>query len=190
MEEHGSGLDIVLVHCLIVGKLLPAVDEPALPLIDALLDPAHSVRRLDVHVNLLASEHLNLDVVHAAAEAEHEVQRRLLLDVVVGQRAAVLQLLAGEDEPLLVRRDALPVVDPRLDVLDRVAAVDHERDGPPVQGLHEYLHLSSLTVVSAGDRCLRRFAVRRPENWDKRRPRGDGEVVCFVCFSRGRWFAW
>ena len=42
----------------------------------------------------------------AAAEAEHQVQRRLLLDVVVGQGALVLQLLPGEDEPLLLRRDA------------------------------------------------------------------------------------
>ena len=41
----------------------------------------------------------------AAAEPEHQVQRRLLLDVVVGQRALVLQLLPGEDQALLVRRD-------------------------------------------------------------------------------------
>jgi len=34
------------------------------------------------------------------------VQRRLLLDVIVRQRAAILQLLAGEDEALLVGRDA------------------------------------------------------------------------------------
>ena len=30
----------------------------------------------------------------------------LLLDVVVGQGAVILQLLSGEDEALLVRRDA------------------------------------------------------------------------------------
>jgi len=34
------------------------------------------------------------------------VEGRLLLDVVVSQGAAVLQLLAGENEALLVRRDA------------------------------------------------------------------------------------
>jgi hypothetical protein len=43
----------------------------------------------------------------AAAQAQHQVQRRLLLDVVVGQGAAVLQLLAGKDQALLVGRDAL-----------------------------------------------------------------------------------
>jgi hypothetical protein len=42
----------------------------------------------------------------AAAETEHQVKRRLLLDVVVGQGAAVLELLARKDEALLARRDA------------------------------------------------------------------------------------
>jgi len=56
------------------------------------------------------------------------VERRLLLDVVVGQRAAVLQLLASEDQALLVGRDALLVLDLGLDVLDRVRRLDLERD--------------------------------------------------------------
>jgi hypothetical protein len=45
--------------------------------------------------------------LHATAQAQHQVQRRLLLDVVVGQGAAILQLLAGEDQALLVGWDAL-----------------------------------------------------------------------------------
>jgi len=39
------------------------------------------------------------------------VERALLLDVVVRERAAVLELLAGEDEALLVGRDPLLVLD-------------------------------------------------------------------------------
>jgi hypothetical protein len=42
----------------------------------------------------------------ATAQAQHQVERGLLLDVVVGQGAAVLQLLARKDQALLVRRDA------------------------------------------------------------------------------------
>ena len=38
----------------------------------------------------------------AAAEAEHEVEGGLLLDVVVREGAAVLELLAREDQALLV----------------------------------------------------------------------------------------
>jgi hypothetical protein len=40
------------------------------------------------------------------------VEGRLLLDVVVRKGAAVLELLAGEDETLLVRGDTLLVLDP------------------------------------------------------------------------------
>ena len=55
---------------------------------------------------VLAGQDLQRRLDDAASEAEHQVQRRLLLDVVVGQRAPVLELLSGEDEALLVRRDA------------------------------------------------------------------------------------
>ncbi len=48
------------------------------------------------------------------------MQRGLFLDVVVGQSAAVLQLLSGEDQTLLVGRDALLVLDLGLHVLDGV----------------------------------------------------------------------
>ena len=42
----------------------------------------------------------------AATQAQHQVQRRLLLNVVVRQGAPVLKLLPREDEALLVRGDA------------------------------------------------------------------------------------
>ena len=65
---------------------------------------------------VLAANHL-VDVVLArenekgrlndtAAETQHEVKGGLLLDVVVREGAAVLELLAREDETLLVRGDA------------------------------------------------------------------------------------
>ena len=41
----------------------------------------------------------------ATAQAQHQVQSALLLDVVVRQSAAVLELLARENQPLLVGRD-------------------------------------------------------------------------------------
>jgi hypothetical protein len=56
------------------------------------------------------------------------VQGGLLLDVVVGQGAAVLQLLPGEDEPLLVRRDPLLVLDLSLHTLDGVGGLRLEGD--------------------------------------------------------------
>jgi hypothetical protein len=51
------------------------------------------------------------------------------LDVVIAQGSAILQLLAGEDKTLLVRRNALLVLNLALDVVDRVAGFDLESDG-------------------------------------------------------------
>ena len=53
---------------------------------------------------------LLLALLATAAQPQDQVQSRLLLDVVVGQGPPVLQLLAGKDEPLLVRRDSLFVL--------------------------------------------------------------------------------
>ena len=65
----------------------------------------------------------------------------LLLDVVVGQSPSVLQLLPCKDQPLLVRRNALLVLDLGLHILDGVGRLDLKSDGLARQGLHEDLHL-------------------------------------------------
>ena len=65
----------------------------------------------------------------------------LFLDVVVRQGAAVLKLLAGEDETLLVWGNALLVLDLGLDILDGVRGLDLQGDGLPSEGLHKDLHL-------------------------------------------------
>uniref|UniRef100_A0A453NEQ9 Uncharacterized protein n=1 Tax=Aegilops tauschii subsp. strangulata TaxID=200361 RepID=A0A453NEQ9_AEGTS len=65
----------------------------------------------------------------------------LLLDVVVGKGAAVLQLLAGEDKALLVRGNALLVLDLGLDVVDGVRRLHLKGDGLARECLHKDLHL-------------------------------------------------
>jgi len=88
---------------------------------------------------------LDLHLAHAAtSQAEHQVQSRLLLDVVVRQRAAILELLTSEDESLLIRRDAFLILDLGLDVLDGVGALDVQGNGLTGQGLHENLHFDCL----------------------------------------------
>ena len=67
--------------------------------------------------------------MQSAAQAQHQVQRALLLDVVVGESAAVLQLLARKDEALLVGGDAFLVLDLGLDSVDGVGGLDFEGDG-------------------------------------------------------------
>ena len=88
------------------------------------------------------------------------MERRLLLDVVVRERAAVLELLAREDEALLVRRDALLVLDLLLHVLDRVAGLDVQGDGLTRQGLNEDLHLVCMCQRAGGAE-----EERRAERW-------------------------
>merc|ERR1719335_1592936 len=81
--------------------------------------------------------------LHTTAEAKDKVERRLLLDVVVREGAAVLELLAREDEALLVRRDTLLVLDLSLDVLDGVVALHLEGDRLTRQSLDEDLHTTA-----------------------------------------------
>ena len=59
----------------------------------------------------------------------------LILDVVVREGAAVLELLAGEVETLLVRGDALLVLDLLLHLVDGVGRLDIESDGLAGEGL-------------------------------------------------------
>ena len=76
-----------------------------------------------VAVVLLRKElHGGLD--DPAPQPQHQVEGRLLLDVVVRKGAAILELLASKDESLLVRGDALLVLDLGLHILDSVAGLD------------------------------------------------------------------
>ena len=68
------------------------------------------------------------------------MEGRLLLDVVVRESTAVLELLAGEDETLLIGGDALLVLDLGLDVVNGVRGLDVEGDGLAGQSLDENLH--------------------------------------------------
>ena len=61
---------------------------------------------------------LLLALLGTAAQTQDEVERGLLLDVVVGERAAIFELLAGEDQALLVWWNALLVCDETLVVAD------------------------------------------------------------------------
>ena len=73
------------------------------------------------------------------------MKSRLLLDVVITQRASILELLPSKDQALLIRRDALLVLDLSLDVVNGVRGLDIEGDGLTRQCLNKNL----LKVVVA-----------------------------------------
>ena len=57
------------------------------------------------------------------------MQGALLLDVVIRERAPVLQLLSGKDQSLLIRGNALLILDLALDIIDSIRGLDLESDG-------------------------------------------------------------
>jgi hypothetical protein len=57
------------------------------------------------------------------------VESRLLLDIVVRESATVLKLLAGENQALLIRRNAFLVLDLALDVVDGIGGLNLESNG-------------------------------------------------------------
>jgi hypothetical protein len=56
------------------------------------------------------------------------VKGRLLLNVIVGKGAAILKLLASEDQALLVRRNTLLILNLGLDIVDGIARLDLKGD--------------------------------------------------------------
>ena len=132
LGDQGDDLAAVLLlgvrpaRRLVEGLRVHAGGEDLVDLRDRLGDGRARLLELGDQLRVVedAAGHLTMP----AAQAQHQVQGRLLLDVVVRERAAVLKLLASEDQALLVRRDALLVLDLGLDVLDRVGRLDLEGD--------------------------------------------------------------
>ena len=74
------------------------------------------------------------------------MQGRLLLDVVILESTAILELLAREDQTLLIWRNALLVLDLGLDGVDGVASLYLEGDGLAGEGFHEDLHVGCAVL--------------------------------------------
>ncbi|KAL8136444.1 hypothetical protein V2J09_002445 [Rumex salicifolius] len=76
----------------------------------------------------------------AATETEDKVEGGLLLNIVVGESTAILELLPGKDETLLVRGNALLVLNLSLDIINGVRAFNLQGDSLASQGLNKDLH--------------------------------------------------
>ena len=74
-------------------------------------------------------EDLLLALLSATAKTEDKVEGGLLLDVVVRKSTAILELLAREDETLLIRGDTLLILNLGLYVVDGVRRLNIERNG-------------------------------------------------------------
>uniref|UniRef100_G3QA54 Uncharacterized protein n=1 Tax=Gasterosteus aculeatus TaxID=69293 RepID=G3QA54_GASAC len=148
--EGGLLLDVVVGEGAAIFQLLAGKDQPlliwgdAFLILDLGLHVLDGVAGLDLQRDGLASEGLHKDL-HASPQTQHKMEGGFLLDVVVGEGAAIFQLLAGKDQPLLIWGDAFLILDLGLHVLDGVAGLDLQRDGLASEGLHEDLHASPQT---------------------------------------------
>ena len=64
-----------------------------------------------------------------STETEDQMKSRFLLNIVIGERATILQLFAGEDQALLIWGNSLLILNLSLDVLNCVRGLHIERDG-------------------------------------------------------------
>jgi len=132
--EGGLLLDVVIRESASVFELLSGENQAllirgnTLLVLNLRLDVVNGIRGLDLKSDSLAGQGLDEDL-HTTTQTEDKVEGRLLLDIIVGEGAAILKLLAGEDQALLVGRDALLVLNLGLHVVDGVGGLDLEGDG-------------------------------------------------------------
>merc|ERR1711997_796350 len=118
-------LDVVVGESSSVLELLASEDQSlliwgnSLLVLDLGLDVLNRVGWFDLEGDGLPGEGLDEDL-HASPESEHEMEGALLLDVVVGKSSSVLELLASEDQSLLIWGNSFLVLDLGLDVLNGV----------------------------------------------------------------------
>jgi len=118
-------LDVVIAESAPIFQLLASKDKAllvgrnALLVLDLRLHILNGIRGLHFQCDGLARQGFHKDL-HASTQPQDKVQGALLLDVVVGQGATIFQLLASKDQTLLVRGNALLVLDLGLHILNGV----------------------------------------------------------------------
>ena len=146
-------LNVVVRKGSAVLELLSSEDESLLVwwdtflVLDLGLDVLNGVSWLNIKSDGLSSQGLDEDL-HTTSESQHEMESGLLLDVVVGEGSAVLELLSSEDESLLVWWNTLLVLDLGLDILNGVSWLDVEGDGLSGKGLNKDLHFSKVFLFN------------------------------------------
>jgi hypothetical protein len=152
-------LDVVIRKSAAIFELFAGEDKSLLIwrnaffVLDLGLHVFDGVGGLNLEGDRFAGQGFDEDL-HTTAESKHKVERRLFLDVVVRQGAAILKLLSGEDESLLVWWNTFLVLDFRFDVIDSIGGFDLEGDGLASQGFHENLHTTSETQHEMQSRLL------------------------------------
>ena len=116
------------------------------------------IGRFGLERNGFADEGLDENLRTPTKAKGPTVESRFLLNVVIGERAAIVELLSGENQVLLVRRDALLVLDLGLHIVNGQFYL--EGDHLSGQGLDENLHTSAKVNTEVKGRLLLDVVIR------------------------------
>merc|ERR1712051_581229 len=139
-------LDIIVGERATVFELLSSENQPlllrgnAFLILNFCLDISDSVVGFDIEGDSLSREGLDKDLHGTTTEAKHKMKSRFLLDIIVGERATVFELLSSENQPLLLGGNAFLILNLGLDVRDSIIRFDIEGDSLSGQSFHEDLH--------------------------------------------------
>ena len=159
-------LDVVVRQSTAIFQLLSGKDKTLLVrwdsffVLDLSLDVLNGIRRLNLKSDGLSGKCFHEDL-HTTPQTKNKMEGRLLLDVVVGQSAAIFQLLSGKDKTLLVRWDSFLVLDLGLDVLDGIGRLNLKSDGLSGEGFNKDLHTTPQTKNKMEGRLLLDVVVRQ-----------------------------
>ena len=78
------------------------------------------------------------------SKSQDQVESGFLLNVVVRESSAILELFSSEDESLLIGRDTFLVLDLGLDVFNGVGGLNIQSNRLTCKGLNENLHIYLL----------------------------------------------
>jgi len=152
-------LDVIIGQGAAIFKLLSCEDQALLIRRDPLLvlnlrfHIVDGVASFDVQSDGLARQRFHEDL-HASTKAQHQMERRLLLDVIVRKGAAIFKLFSGKDQALLVWWDPLLVLNLRFHIVNGIASFDVQCNGLTSQCFHEDLHASTQTQHQVERRLL------------------------------------
>ncbi|KAJ0443269.1 hypothetical protein HanIR_Chr16g0818901 [Helianthus annuus] len=141
-------LDIVVSKSPPIFKLFPSKYQPLLIrrdpflILNLRLHIINRVRTFNLQSNRLPRQRLH-KYLHTTPQPQHKMQSRFLLNIVISQRTPILELLASENQPLLVRWNPLLILNLRLHIVNRIRTLDLQSNRLPSQRLDEYLHTTS-----------------------------------------------
>merc|ERR1712180_222890 len=123
--ESGLLLDVVVRQSPSILQLFSSKDQPLLIwrdsflILDLSLHVFDGVRWLNLKGDSLTGQCLHEDL-HTSSQTKNEMESGLLLDVVVRESPAILQLFSSKDQSLLVWRYAFLILDLSFHILDGI----------------------------------------------------------------------